>query len=96
MAEFPHSPEEVIDPRWNRYLHPQDSHEPALRGQARDGNQVARPAVQPAQHGVQPARHASDAELNAEIAAALEPWRTGRSGPRETLEALRDLAERML
>jgi hypothetical protein len=93
MAEFPHSPEEVIDPRWNRYLHTQDSHEPALRGQHRGGEQGA---VQPAQHGPRPAHRASDADLNAEIAAVLEPWRSGSAGPRETLEALRDLAERML
>jgi hypothetical protein len=92
-AEYPHSPEEVIDPRWNRYLHPQESPEPARGGQRGSAD---RPAVQPAQRGPRPAHHTSDAELNAEIAAALEPWRTGSAGPRETLEALRDLAERLL
>jgi hypothetical protein len=92
-AEYPHSPEELIDPRWNRYLHAQESPEPALGGLHGSGD---RPAVQPAPRGPRPARHASDAELNAEIAAVLEPWRTGSTGPRETLDALRDLAERLL
>ena len=89
MAEFPHSPEEVIDPRWNRYLHANQPGRPASGEQNRREEQAAQREVQPAQHG-------SDAELNAEIVKVLGPWRTGKAGPRETLEALRDLAERLL
>jgi hypothetical protein len=96
MAEYPHSPEEAIDPRWTRYLHAQQPAEPASADQSGRGQQAARPGVQPAQRSVQPAHRASDAELNAEIATALGPWRTGKAGPRETLEALRDLAARLL
>jgi hypothetical protein len=88
MPEFPHSPEEVIDPRWKRYLHAHQPVSPATGGAVGEG-----PSGGP---GVQPAHHASDAELNAELARVLGPWRTGRSGPRETLEALRELAERLL
>ena len=78
MTEFPHSPDEIIDPRWQRYLHANEPAQPSSRGR------------------VKPAHRATDAELNAEIAAVLEPWRTGRAGPRETLEALRALADRLL
>ena len=87
MEQDPHdprSPDEVIDPRWRRYLHPAQPKAPA--GQAGPGRG----------DDVKPAHRATDAELNAEIARALESWRAGTAGPRPTLEALRDIANRLL
>jgi len=100
MKHAPRSPQEIIDPRWDQYLH---ARQPRQHGSAgRDGGsgvddeRANGPRVEPAHQGVHPAHHASDAELNAEIARVLEPWRTGKAGPRSTLEGLRELAERRL
>ena len=104
--KHPHSPEEVIDPRWDRYLHARHPRQAAPAARAggpgaddpwgHEPEADGGPGMEPAHRGVQPAHHASDAELNAEIARVLEPWRTGKAGPRSTLEGLRELAERRL
>ncbi|HEY3535004.1 MAG TPA: hypothetical protein VGK60_05510 [Pedococcus sp.] len=84
MEQDPHSPDEVIDPRWLGYLRAHQPEQPAQQPGAGRGDDV------------KPVHHASDAELNAEIVRALEPWRAGTAGPRPTLEALRDVANRLL
>ena len=73
MSEFPHSPDDVIDPRWNSYLQPRRS-------------------TRPAQH----TNSMSADELNRELRAIVGRWEAGDEGPHETLEALRELAERAL
>ena len=70
--EYPHSPEEAIDPRWNTYLHAESSE--AVRGHLGD-----------------PAAPIGDA-----MRAIIEPWQNGLRGSRETLEALRNLADQVL
>jgi hypothetical protein len=75
MPEEPHypdSPDEVIDPRWNRYLH----------AQAPEG---------PAHHRLE-----GGEQLGEAMRAIIEPWEAGRRGSRETLQALRELADRVL
>jgi hypothetical protein len=71
MEHFPESPDDVIDPRWNHYLH-------------------ADTALGPAHHPD------STPELGRAMAELIEPWQAGRQGSRETLEALRQLANRVL
>jgi hypothetical protein len=44
-----------------------------------------------------PAHPRGDSEhLSEAMRAIIEPWQQGRRGPRETLQALRDLADRSL
>jgi hypothetical protein len=74
--EYPHSPDDVIDPRWNSYLHAETAEGPA--------------ALHTGQHKPDPG------DLGREMRALIEPWQQGRRGTRETLEALRDLANRAL
>jgi hypothetical protein len=76
MAETPHSPDEVIDPRWNSYLRP--------------GGGLRR--TLPAQ----PVGGVPADELTAHMRAILARWEAGDQDPHETLEALRQLAERVL
>jgi hypothetical protein len=71
--EYPHSPEEAIDPRWSSYLHADDGSGPASL------------------HTPDPSEHLGDA-----MREIIEPWQAGRRSSRETLEALRVLAERVL
>ena len=94
MEQVPHSPEEVIDPRWSRYLHGQQSPQPASGGHFTP-HDAGQPRDQE-RHRAGGDQTITDAELNARIAEVLGPWRTGKAGPREALEALRDLAERVL
>lgn len=42
MSEFPHSPDEVIDPRWNSYLRPRQSTRPAQHAHAMPADEVNR------------------------------------------------------
>jgi hypothetical protein len=71
--EYPHSPEEAIDPRWTNYLHAESAAGPAN------------------------GRHASpSAPLGDAMREIIEPWQAGLRGSRETLEALRALADRAL
>lgn len=71
--EYPHSPEEAIDPRWTNYLHAESS-----AGATQD--QSADPA----------------APLGDAMRAIIEPWQAGLRGSRETLDALRTLADQVL
>jgi len=71
--EYPHSPQEAIDPRWTNYLHAESA-----AGTA--GNQHSEAA----------------APLGDAMRAIIEPWQAGLRGTRETLEALRALADRAL
>ena len=71
MEDFPESPDALIDPRWNGYLHPDA--------------------------GLSPAHHPDDAgQLGRAMSEIVEPWQRGLRGTRETLEALRQLANREL
>ena len=71
--EFPHSPDEAIDPRWTNYLHAQS----VVAGEAK-------------------ATTGNPAALGDLMREIIEPWQQGRRGTRETLAALRDLADREL
>lgn len=73
MSEYPQSPDDVIDPRWNSYLQPRQSTRPA-----------------------QPSHAMPIDEVDTELRAIVSRWQTHEEGPYETLEALRDLAERAL
>ena len=69
--EYPESPSDVIDPRWDEYLH--------------------------SEAALSPAHHPDGAHrLGQEMAEIIEPWQRGHRGTRETLEALRQLANRAL
>jgi hypothetical protein len=65
----PHSPDEVIDPRWSRMLR-----SPAAEGSAA-GSGNGHP------------------HLGEEMRAIIEPWEDGQRTTRETLKALKDLAD---
>ncbi|GAB3444475.1 hypothetical protein GCM10027517_24190 [Phycicoccus ginsengisoli] len=71
MAEMPHphSPDEVIDPRWTRLLHAGAGEESSSHGSS------------------------GHAHLGEEMRAIIEPWEAGRRSTRETLKALKDLAD---
>ena len=73
MTEMPHphSPDEVIDPRWTRMLH----------ANAGEGSASA-------SHGSSDHAHLGD-----EMREIIEPWQAGRRSTRETLKALKDLAD---
>lgn len=71
--EYPHSPEEAIDPRWTNYLHAESA--------ARTPHSQSGTAAAP---------------LTDAMRAIIEPWQAGLRGSRETLEALRALADEEL
>jgi hypothetical protein len=65
----PHSPDEVIDPRWTRLMR-------------------TKPETPASEAG--PGHHT---HLGDEMRAIIEPWEDGQRTTRETLKALKDLAD---
>jgi hypothetical protein len=69
QPHHPHSPDEVIDPRWTRLMR-------------------TKPETPASEAG--PGHHP---HLGDEMRAIIEPWEDGQRTTRETLKALKDLAD---